>query len=769
VDSLLKAMPARLRAHCLGRLLCPVLAALAWFGLEARGQDRLKEMPGYQRFDKMREEIPGAIKSGAVRVTWREGGKGFEYQWDGKRMYYDIAAGQFTNTPPRSASATAAPNRAATNTPSGSAPTNAAPGSASTSAAPGSASTNAPVEPAAETGRRRRYDRPPDQASSRERPARGRQYGSATSPDGQWRAFCRDRNLWVSQVGGTNSLAVTTNGSTQTGLKYGTASWVYGEELSQNTAIWWSADNRRVAFYRFDESQCRDYYLTLDETKLQNRLDVEPYPKVGATNPVVDLLIYDRKNKTTVTVDVRSGHPFENAVVGHYVYDVSWTADGKELLFHRTNRRQNILELCAATPRTGKTRVIVREEWPASWTENRPEMQFLKDGRRFIWCSERTGWKNYYLFNLAGELITTLTAHAFEVAGIVRVDEAAGLLYYMARSGDNPMKLQLHRVTLDGRGDQQLTDPAFHHTIDFAPDGGHFTDVAQTHDSPPTTSLREADGRLVVELARSDLTKYQALKLRPVELLTFKAADGRTDLYGLLHFPSNFKPYRKYPLLVSVYAGPETSGAHETFTLPNTLTEYGFLVATFDSRSASGRGKRFLDAIYQKLGVVEVDDQAAGVKALWDRRYVDKQRVGVFGTSYGGTASAMCLLRHPEAFQAACASSAVTDFRNYDTIYGERYMWLPQENAAGFTAASLMHYAPDLQGRLMIYYGTADNNVHPANALQLIQALQKARKSFEVQVGPDQGHSGLDRERMMEFFIENLVIRKPAKVKQPAG
>ncbi len=227
----------------------------------------------------------------------------------------------------------------------------------------------------------------------------------------------------------------------------------------------------------------------------------------------------------------------------------------------------------------------------------------------------------------------------------------------------------------------------------------------------------------------------------------------------MLHKPSNFDPSRKYPLLVSVYAGPATNGAYERFAVPNPLTEYGFLVATLDSRSAAGRGKRFLDAIYEKLGTVEIDDQAAGVRALAERPYVDGARVGIFGTSYGGYTSAMAILRHPDVFAAASAASPVTDWRNYDSIYTERYMWLPQENAAGYDAGSAMTYADRLTGRLMIYYGTADNNVHPSNSLQLIQALQSAQKSFDVQVGPDRGHSALNPYRMMEFFIDNLVLR----------
>jgi dipeptidyl-peptidase-4 len=210
-----------------------------------------------------------------------------------------------------------------------------------------------------------------------------------------------------------------------------------------------------------------------------------------------------------------------------------------------------------------------------------------------------------------------------------------------------------------------------------------------------------------------------------------------------------------------VYGGPEFAfnTARETFVTPSSLTEYGVLVLNLDSRAVPGLGKATLDAIYQKLGQADVDDIAEGVKALWDRPYLDKAQVGIFGTSYGGFTAVMALMRHPEAFAAAAASSPPTDWRNYDTIYTERYMWIPQENKNGYEAGSAITYAKDLKGRLLLYYGTADNNVHPSNALQLIQALQDAGKSFDVQVGPDRGHSSMNQDRMMEFFIDNLVLR----------
>jgi dipeptidyl-peptidase-4 len=685
------------------------LALLAASPSVASAQDRLKTMPRYQRYEKLSREIPGSIKSGALSVTWIDGGARFEYLRDGKKYRYDIA----TRT------------------------------AADVSKEPAAPATSAPA------GARNR----PAGA-----PARGRQYASALAPDGVLRAFSRDRNLWLSDARGLIEMPVTTDGNEKTRVKNGTASWVYGEELYQNTAIWWSPDSSKVAYYRFDESRVPDYYLAVRQTQLQDALDVEPFPRAGEPNPVVDLFIYDVETKKTVRVDVRDGKPFEDGVVGHYVYKVLWSRDSTRLLFHRTNRRQNIMELVSADPATGQCHAIVREEWPASWVENLPTLRFLDDGKRFLWSSQRTGWKNYYLYNLDGKLLAAVTNHQADVGEIAAIDEKSATLFYMARSGDNPMKLQLHRVGLTDQRDRRLTDPAYHHSVNVAPDGKHFIDVFQAHDAPPATRLCDRDGMELAELACSDLTRFERLGLKRVELLTFKAADGATELYGLLHRPSDFDPNARYPLLVSVYAGPETNGANETFELPSALTELGFLVATFDSRSAAGRGKRFLDAIYTKLGQVEVDDQAAGVRSLWDRAYVDRTRVGMFGSSYGGTVAITSILRYPEIFRAACGSSAVVDYRNYDTIYTERYMGKPQDNKAAYDAANPITYVGKLRGRLMVYYGTADNNVHPSNTLQLVRALQRAGKSFELQVGPDQGHSDIRRDRMMEFFIENLVL-----------
>jgi dipeptidyl-peptidase-4 len=663
-------------------------------------QDRLAETPRYERYAKLRGEIPRAVKRGPSGVTWKDD-VSFEYGLEGKTFRYDL----------RTMSAT---------------------------------------EVAAVASRQEHHHG-----------ERGRQLDVAVSPDGKLRAVFRDRNLWIGPAGSADLTAITTDGDEKARTKNGTGSWVYGEELGQTTAIWWSPKSDRVAYYRFDESKVPDYFLTLDETKLQSRIFAEPYPKAGVSNPVVDVFVYDTATRQSTKMDVRDGKPFADEVVGHYVYRVGWTPDGSELTFQRANRLQKVTELAACDPASGRSRCVVHEEWPASWVDPSPPMQYLHDGRRFLWTSERTGFRNIDLYDLTGRRLAAVTNHAFEVGDIVRVDEEAGAVFYTARDGDNPMKLQLHRVALDGTGDRRLTDPAFHHTVSVSPDGKHFVDTSETHDHAPVTRLMAGDGTPVAEIGRADTTAFEKLGLKPVELFTFTAADGTTELHGMLQFPSDFSPEKKYPLLVNVYAGPATNGAHETFATPSPLTELGFLVASLDSRSAGGRGKRFLDAIYRHLGIVEVDDQTAGVLALRRRPYVDRDRVGIFGVSYGGYASAMALARYPGVFQAACAASPVTDWRHYDTIYTERYMGLPDDNKSGYDQGSVLTYAATLRGRLLLYYGTADDNVHPSNTMQLVQALQKAGKSFDLQVGPDRGHSALNQDRMMEFFIDNLVLRPP--------
>lgn len=677
-----------------------ILALLALAPIAAYSQDRLQHMPRYDRYEKLRREIGGSVSRGDVTARWADDSKSFTYQKAGKAMQFDVATGTEKEAP---ASTEAAPTR----------------------------------------GR---------QNGGRRNPERGRQFDTAFTADGKMKAVCRDRNVFISDTDGKNEIQLTTDGSVEKRLKNGTGSWVYGEELGQREALWWSPDGKKLAYYHFDESKVPDYYLQMEQVQIQDKLDTEAYPKAGAPNPIVDVYIYDVDTKKTVHVDAHFGDP----LLGEYVYAVGWSKDGKELRFNRTNRKQSILEWVGCDPATGACRTLYREENPTGWVDNHIPMTWLEGDKQFLMISERNGFRNIYLHNADGKLVRPVTQHPFEVQSILKVDGKS--IWYMARDGDTPYKLQLHRIGLDGKGDKRLTNPSLHHRVELSPDGKWFSDVAESISVPPRTTLRDGEGKEIKVLAESDLTKFNQLGLRKSEQFTFTAADGVTKCYGYVDFPSDFDPSKQYPLVVSVYGGPESGMGQERFRTADPITELGFLHAWIDGRGTSARGREFCQSVYQKLGVVEIDDQAAGVKELAKRPYVDGSRVGIFGTSYGGYASVMCLLRYPDVFAAASASSPVTDWRNYDSIYTERYMWIPQENETGYKNGSAMTYAKDLAGRLLLYWGTADNNVHPSNSLQLIRELQRLGRSFDVSVGPDLGHTGVNSTKMWEFFVENLIL-----------
>lgn len=696
------------------RIVMAAVAALAMAVAPlANAQSRIRTMPGYERWSEMVPKLNRAVKSGAITAAWAADSKSFEYALDGRTWRFDLATQARTEVEPRAfpiatqGAAPAAPN---------------------------------PGGVVLARGRGRDAD--------------------VVSPDGRLRAFSRDYNMWLVPARGGPEQQVTADGGKEARIRHGVGSYVYLEEFSVAQPVWWSPDGAKLAWMRYDETKVDDYFVTLGLTTMFSSVHTEAYPHPGRDNPVADLMVYDLASGVTTRMDVRDGQPFTDDVVGHYAWAAQWTKDSAEILVRRADRLQKHYDLAACSAQTGKCRSVVRESRPQSWAQGAAP-RFLEDGKRFIWISERNDFRNLYLYDLAGKQLARITRGAFDVADIVKVDEKAGWVWYMARSGANHMLVQLHRVRLDGSGDRRLTDPSLTHRVDVSPDGRYFVDVEQAHDAAPVSRLRDADGKALAEIAASDISELDVLAVRPAELFTFASADGRTQLHGLLQFPSNFDPTKRYPMLVSVYGGPASNGLTEAFAAPNPLVEYGFLLLKLDARTNAGRGRKVMDASYKQLGVAEMDDFAAGIRSLWKRPYVDPQRVGIYGTSYGGTVAATVLLRYPDVVQAAVSNSPVTDYRLYDTAYTERYLGLPQTDGEAYDRAAVLTYASRLSGDLMIYYGTSDDNVHPNNALQFIKALQAAGKSYEVQVGPDKGHTGLDQTRMMEFFIQHLVIERP--------
>ena len=587
------------------------------------------------------------------------------------------------------------------------------------------------------------------------RATRGRQASREASPDARLVAVHKDHNVLITQADGSNERAVTTDGTPE--IRYGRASWVYGEELDQDTAMWWSPDSSRLAFYRFDDSQVPKYFLVSGLTGLRTEVMSEHYPKPGDPNPIAALRIHDLSSGRTVDVDAG-----EDPDV--YIYNASFSPDGKELIFFRLNRRQDVLEMLAANPETGASRVVLVERQPA-WQKHLPTMRFLRDGRRLVWESERSGFAHYELCDLSDGSRLELTRGEFPVESIVRIDEDRGTLHFTARCGEMPLDPQLCVVNLDGSGQRRLTPgDATYGDFRIAPSGDRFVATGQTIATPPRTSLYDAEGSRLAVLADGEDELAESLELTAPELFTALAADGETTLYGSLHFPSNFDPDRAWPLLVEVYGGPTVATVSNRFRPAEPACELGFVVARIDNRGTPGRGKAFETATYLKLGQIDIDDQAAVVTQLCEEReYLDPKRVGIAGFSYGGSMAAWALLRHPDVFAAGFSGAPVTDWRNYDTIYTERYMRLPEENPEGYEASSAVKQAGNLRGRLLLVHGMVDDNVHPANAWQLASALQALDRPFEMMFFPDSAHGigSPSMQRIRWSFLQEALGASP--------
>jgi dipeptidyl-peptidase-4 len=579
---------------------------------------------------------------------------------------------------------------------------------------------------------------------------RGRAYGDILSPDLNYRAFTRDYNLFVKDMDG-NETALTTDGSED--LRNGFPDWVYPEELGQYQAFWWSPDSKRIAFMQFDEKPVTKVPIIHDIQPIP-RLEMLSYPKPGGNNPIIRLFIADVAAKKLVRLETGDD-------LDVYLYRGQWTNDGKEFTYHRLNRLQNTVEVFAADPATGKTRLLLADTDPC-YIDESTELIFLKDNQRFLWTSERSGWREIYLYDLTGKPLKQLTSARLPVRGITGVDEPRGWIYFAGMEA-NGTESHAYKVKLDGTGFAKLTKEPGSHTVAFSPTFDYYTDTFSSWDVPGKTTLFQADGKPVKVLNETTLSKeFLDLKLVKPEHVLFRSADLAYDLDGILYFPAHFDPQEKYPLILSIYGGPGSKGVTNRWNMADgsqALAQLGFLVATCDYRGVSGRGKAFQNLHYLKLGQVELEDHVAFVKALGQRPYVDTGRVGIFGGSYGGYFTCISLLKAPDVFHVGVAASSVTDWRNYDTIYTERYMRRPQDNPDGYEKGSCLTYAKNLKGKLYLQHGTIDDNVHPGNTIQLVQALLRENKKFDLMLYPENQH-GIRyphaAETRVAYFIEHL-------------
>lgn len=580
------------------------------------------------------------------------------------------------------------------------------------------------------------------------RPTRGRQYTQVDSPNGRWEAHYQNWNVVLKEKETGETIAVTITGNET--IHYGTASWVYGEELGQNRAMWWTPDSQKLLFYKFDDTGVEPFHLVKGWSKINTEHYPEYYPKAGAQNPAAELLMYDLASQEITRIDAGGGSE-------EYIYNIRTSPDGAVMMVNWTDRLQQHLKVMAIDLETGACRTIV-EERQETWQTNSPRMRYLEDNHRFIWTTEKSGYSHFELRDLDGTLHNSITAGDFQSAGIQFVDEEKGEVGFLGYSSPkNPYYQQYHLTNLDGSNQRRVTTLEFHHSnFNLSPDRKWLAAQFEEVNTPPCTALYNSEGKVVALLAQADPSTAANL----AEMFKFRSNDGRFDIYGILYKPKDFNPLNRYAVINALYGGPGSNEISARYvSTPRGETQRGYLVVKVNNRGTGSRGKEFLGAAYLRLGDIDIQDHADAVRFLRSRPYFDGDRVGIVGSSYGGYMSAMGILKHPDVYAAAVDRSGPTDWRHYDTIYTERYMSTPQLNPDGYNIGRAMNgeYIENFKkegGKLLIMHGMLDDNVHPTNAFQLIDALDKANASYESRFFPNNGH-GLGRgssTTQWEFF-----------------
>ena len=589
--------------------------------------------------------------------------------------------------------------------------------------------------------------------------AAGLQMFAKYDPAAERVAFVRDRNLYVTDLATGRERALTTDGGPGAVIN-GTFDWVYEEEFGLRDGFQWSPDGRYIAFFQLDESATRDFQITDFTGDLYPQYQTFRYPKAGEANAEVRIGVVEVATGQIRWFDTDTWR--EGGDETEYLAGMGWTPvlpDGsRNVWMLRLNRNQNHVDLLYADPATGDIDTILEEENDSyievengfSDTET-GTITFLADGQHFVWRSTRDGFGHLYLYTLRGEFVRQLTSGDWDVTDFHGVDEAAGQIYVTGTLA-SPMERHLYRVPLTGGAPVQVTKGAGWHGVDLSRDYTYFVDNVSTADTPTVTTLRRtATGESVTTLVDNAalIGRLASYDLPPVEFMTIPAADG-TPLNAYLLKPRNFDPSRQYPVLIHTYGGPGSQevvnrwGGTERLWHRYLAETYGILVVGVDNRGTGGRGNAFKTMTQNRLGILEAEDQTAAAQWLGRQSYVDADRIGLWGWSYGGylTLLAMTYGDGPETFHAGAAVAPVTNWRQYDTIYTERYLSTPQLNPTGYDAGSPTTYAGNLRDdqRLLIVHGDADDNVHVQNTMAMVDALQAEGKQFEMMLYPGRNH-----------------------------
>ncbi len=581
--------------------------------------------------------------------------------------------------------------------------------------------------------------------------------GAAVAPDGSRIAFVRDANLYTLDLASGLETQLTADGTDD--HTNGLSDWVYDEELSVTTGFWWSTDSKRIAFLKFDETPVSQIPI-VDFLPYRKAVEWERYPKAGDPNPIVKLAVVSLSDGKIVPIDTPGS-------ADGYIARVTWTPDGAALLVQVLNRKQNRLTVLKADPQTGASTPLF-EETSTAWIDVHGDLRVLRDGR-VLWQSACDGFAHLYLSEADGKTSRPLTRGTWNVERVEGLDEGGGWVYFTGAE-KSPLETHLYRVHLDGSSLERVTREDGNHSITMPESATAFLDTHSDVSRPSRRSLRKADGSLVKVIEENPCEELQTFRLGSSEFFAIKTEDG-VALQAQWIKPPDFDAIRRYPVLVYVYGGPlsqivRNAWGGTRYLWHHLLAQRGILVLLIDNRAGAPHGLKVASTIYGRLGEVELRDQLEAVKYLRTLPYVDGARIGIWGWSYGGYMAAYSILNAPDAFHAAVAVAPVTDWRDYDTIYTERYMNLPDENVEGYKKSAPVNAAKNLKGKLLLVHGTADDNVHLQNSVQLINALIREGKQFRFMTYPGGRHGigGLDSQKHLftmitDFLVESLEAR----------
>jgi dipeptidyl-peptidase 4 len=589
---------------------------------------------------------------------------------------------------------------------------------------------------------------------------------ASVSPAGGAIAYIRGQNLYTYDIAGKRETAVTTDGAGP--IKNGMAEFVAQEEMDRSTGYWWGPDGRHIAFARVDESPVKvteRFEISADNVATF----AQRYPAAGSPNVLVRLGVSDLVSGAITWIDLGAEQDI-------YLARVDWLPDGRTLAIQRESRDQRRLDLLFADVSTGQSRVVLTET-SNTWIDLHNELSFLKNSREFIWASSRDGYQHLYLYDYDGHFLRQLTAgnwivDDFRARAVKCIDEKNRLVYFTATEKD-PTERQLYSASLDtqdAHSVHRVTRDAGIHGINMSPDARFYVDNFTNITHPPQVSLHSADGDFIANVLENRLNAkhpdapYLADNSVP-EFGTLTAIDGQT-LHFRLFKPAHFDQNKHYPAIIDVYGGPGAQRVLNNWSgssFTQILTRAGYVVFQLDNRGSAFRGTAFQAPIHDHLSEAEVADQVQGAQWLGSQSYIDPTRIGVWGWSYGGYMTLMLMFKAPDVFRAGVSGAPVTDWTLYDTHYTERYLDRPQDNAAGYASSSVLPFARNLKGKLLVMHGMADDNVLFLHSTKLFRTLQDLGKPFEVMVYPGAKH-GLIRQHdgrhayatILRFFEENM-------------